>query len=271
MLKEVAAGVLRVAYQETGRPNGTPVLLLHGFPYDVHAYDAVTPLLVSAGCRVITPYLRGYGPTRFLSPETQRSGQQAVLAHDLLALLDALAIPRAVLAGYDWGGRAACIVAALWPEPGPRTRVGRRLRLQHSGHRGSDEAAGTRGRVSVLVPILLSDRARPRRPRHKIATRCASSSGSSGRPTGASMTRPTNRPPRPSTTPTLSMSSSTRTGTATGSWPEIRRSRTSSASWRPSRESRCPPSRSMARPTGCSRRAGPSSRTGIFPRHTSTA
>ncbi len=92
------------------------MVLLHGFPYDVHAYDAVTPILAAAGCRVITPYLRGYGPTRFLSAETLRSGQQAVLARDLLALMDALAIPRAVLAGYDWGGRAACIVAALWPE-----------------------------------------------------------------------------------------------------------------------------------------------------------
>ncbi len=116
MLKEVAAGVLSVAYQETGGPTGTPVLLLHGFPYDVHAYDAVAPVLVSAGCRVITPYLRGYGPTRFLSPDTPRSGQQAALAHDLRALMDALAIPRAVLAGYDWGGRAACIVAAPWPD-----------------------------------------------------------------------------------------------------------------------------------------------------------
>jgi pimeloyl-ACP methyl ester carboxylesterase len=116
MLKRVDAGVLRVAFEESGAANGTPVVLLHGFPYDVHAYDAVTPILASAGCRVITPYLRGYGPTRFLSAETLRSGQQAVLAHDLLALMEALAIPRAVLAGYDWGGRAACIVAALWPE-----------------------------------------------------------------------------------------------------------------------------------------------------------
>ncbi len=116
MLKRVDAGVLRVAFEESGAANGTPVVLLHGFPYDVHAYDAVTPILAAAGCRVITPYLRGYGPTRFLSAETLRSGQQAVLARDLLALMDALAIPRAVLAGYDWGGRAACIVAALWPE-----------------------------------------------------------------------------------------------------------------------------------------------------------
>jgi pimeloyl-ACP methyl ester carboxylesterase len=92
------------------------VLLLHGFPYDVHSFDEVVPFLVSAGCRVIIPYLRGYGPTRFLSANTPRSGQQAVLAHDLLALMDALTIADAVLAGYDWGGRAACIVAALWPE-----------------------------------------------------------------------------------------------------------------------------------------------------------
>lgn len=116
MLKQVQAGVLSVAYEESGAENGTPVLLLHGFPYDVHAYDDVTPLLVAAGCRVIAPYLRGYGPTRFLSPDTPRSGQQAVLGHDLLAFMDALQIRSGVLAGYDWGGRAACIVAALWPE-----------------------------------------------------------------------------------------------------------------------------------------------------------
>jgi len=116
VLKRVNAGVLEVAYEEAGEANGSVVFLLHGFPYDIHAYDEVTPLLVSAGCRVITPYLRGYGPTRFLSPETPRSGQQAVLAHDLLALMDALHVSDAVLAGYDWGGRAGCIVAALWPE-----------------------------------------------------------------------------------------------------------------------------------------------------------
>jgi len=116
MLKRAEAGVLSVAYIENGPSNGLPVLLLHGFPYDVHSFDEVTPFLVSAGCRVITPYLRGYGPTRFLSADTPRSGQQAVLAHDLLALMDTLTIAAALLAGYDWGGRAACIVAALWPE-----------------------------------------------------------------------------------------------------------------------------------------------------------
>lgn len=116
MLKRVDAGVLSVAYEESGSANAGTVLLLHGFPYDVHAYDAVTPLLVAAGCHVIAPYLRGFGPTRFLHAETLRSGQQAALAHDLLAFMDALAIQSGVLAGYDWGGRAACIVAALWPE-----------------------------------------------------------------------------------------------------------------------------------------------------------
>ena len=103
MLKQIEAGVLRVAYLDDGPTDGAPVVLLHGFPYDVHAFDEVTPLLVQKGCRVITPYLRGYGPTRFLSEDTPRSGQQAVLAHDLIALMDALAITKAVLAGFDWG------------------------------------------------------------------------------------------------------------------------------------------------------------------------
>jgi pimeloyl-ACP methyl ester carboxylesterase len=116
MLKKTKAGVLNVAYLESGPSDGTPVLLLHGFPYDVHSYDQATPLLVSAGCRVLTPYLRGYGPTQFMSQNTLRSGQQAVLAHDLLAFMDALELENAILAGYDWGGRAACITAALWPE-----------------------------------------------------------------------------------------------------------------------------------------------------------
>jgi pimeloyl-ACP methyl ester carboxylesterase len=115
-LKRIAAGVLDVAYLETGPTDGLPVILLHGFPYDVHAYDEVAQRLAAAGRRCIVPYLRGYGPTRFLSMDTPRSGQQASLGADLLALMDALEIPSATLAGYDWGGRAACIVAALWPE-----------------------------------------------------------------------------------------------------------------------------------------------------------
>ncbi len=113
-IRHVTAGMLEVAYHETGAPAGTPVILLHGFPYDTHAYDEVAALLPDH--RVITPYLRGYGPTRFLSPDTPRSGEQAVLGTDLLALMDALGISQAVLAGYDWGGRAACVVAALHPD-----------------------------------------------------------------------------------------------------------------------------------------------------------
>ncbi|MGE8471459.1 MAG: alpha/beta fold hydrolase, partial [Paraburkholderia hospita] len=116
MPKHVSTELLDIAYEESGHPEGWPVVLLHGFPYDIHAYDEVAPLLAAQGARVIVPYLRGYGPTRFLSAATPRSGQQAALAADLLALLDALQIERALLGGYDWGGRAACIVAALYPE-----------------------------------------------------------------------------------------------------------------------------------------------------------
>lgn len=115
-LRTIAAGLLDVAYHDIGPADGSPVFLLHGFPYDVHSYDDVAARLATAGRRCIVPYLRGYGPTRFRSAATLRSGQQAALGADLLALMDALSIPRAVLAGYDWGGRAACIVAALWPE-----------------------------------------------------------------------------------------------------------------------------------------------------------
>lgn len=115
-MKTVVAGALEVAYLEQGPADGPPVVLLHGFPYDVHSYDDVAAQLSQKGFRCLIPYLRGYGPTRFLSRDTPRSGQQAALGHDLRAFLDALEIPQALLAGYDWGGRAACVVAALWPE-----------------------------------------------------------------------------------------------------------------------------------------------------------
>ncbi|TWD89131.1 pimeloyl-ACP methyl ester carboxylesterase [Variovorax beijingensis] len=115
-LRKIEAGVLEVAYYETGPSSGPPVLLMHGFPYDIHTYAEVAPMLAEQGCRVIVPYMRGYGATRFLHDATPRSGEQAAFGADLLALLDALKIERAVLAGYDWGGRAACVVAALWPE-----------------------------------------------------------------------------------------------------------------------------------------------------------
>jgi pimeloyl-ACP methyl ester carboxylesterase len=115
-MKTIAAGVLNVAYDEIGPSDGPPVILLHGFPYDAHAYDDAAKILAAAGRRCLVPSLRGYGGTRFLSPDTPRSGQQAGLGADLLAFMDAVSIPSAILAGYDWGGRAACIVAALWPE-----------------------------------------------------------------------------------------------------------------------------------------------------------
>jgi pimeloyl-ACP methyl ester carboxylesterase len=115
-IKRIATSVLDVAYEESGPADGVPVFLLHGWPYDPRDYDAVVPLIAAKGCRIIVPYLRGFGPTRFRSADTPRSGQQAALGNDLRELMDAFAIKRAVLAGYDWGGRAACIVSALWPE-----------------------------------------------------------------------------------------------------------------------------------------------------------
>ncbi len=115
-LKTIKTDILNIAYFETGPANGPPVFLMHGFPYDIHTYAEVAPLLAEQGCHVYVPYLRGFGPTRFLSDATPRSGEQAALGADLLALMDALQVPQAVLAGYDWGGRAACVVAALWPE-----------------------------------------------------------------------------------------------------------------------------------------------------------
>jgi pimeloyl-ACP methyl ester carboxylesterase len=115
-MKRVSAGDLDVSYFEVGPDSGAPVFLLHGFPYDVHAYEGVMNRLALAGRRCIVPFLRGFGTTRFLHSDTPRSGQQAALGADLLALMDALEISSAVLAGYDWGGRAACVVAALWPE-----------------------------------------------------------------------------------------------------------------------------------------------------------
>jgi pimeloyl-ACP methyl ester carboxylesterase len=115
-LKQIEAGVLNVGYAEAGPANGPAVILLHGWPYDIYSFVDVAPLLASAGYRVIVPYLRGYGTTRFLSAETVRSGQPSAVAADIVALMDALKIEKATLAGFDWGGRTANIIAALWPE-----------------------------------------------------------------------------------------------------------------------------------------------------------
>ena len=115
-LKQIDAGLLSVGYAETGPPSGTPVVLLHGWPYDIYTYADVAPRLASAGYRVIVPYLRGYGTTRFLSNETVRNGQPSAVAVDIIALMDALKIEKAMLCGFDWGARTANIIAALWPE-----------------------------------------------------------------------------------------------------------------------------------------------------------
>ncbi len=114
-MKTVRTPVLEIGYRETGPAGGLPVILLHGWPSDVHDYDDVAPPLAAAGFRVLVPWLRGFGPTRFLDAATPRSGQQAALGADLRDFMDALSIPSAILAGYDWGGRAACVAAALWP------------------------------------------------------------------------------------------------------------------------------------------------------------
>src|SRR6266571_6917716 len=115
-LKQIDAGVLNVGYAEAGPADGPPVILLHGWPYDIYSYVDVAPVLAAAGYRVIVPYLRGYGTTHFLSNATPRNGQQSVLAVDIIAVMDALHIDKAILAGCDWGARTANILAALWPE-----------------------------------------------------------------------------------------------------------------------------------------------------------
>jgi pimeloyl-ACP methyl ester carboxylesterase len=115
-LKQIDAGLLNVGYAEAGPSNGRAVILLHGWPYDIYSFVDVTPLLAAAGYRVIVPHLRGFGTTRFLSSDTFRNGQQSVVALDIIALMDALKIEKAILAGFDWGARTADIMAALWPE-----------------------------------------------------------------------------------------------------------------------------------------------------------
>jgi pimeloyl-ACP methyl ester carboxylesterase len=115
-IKQINAGLLNVGYAEAGPANGPAVILLHGWPYDIHSFVDVAPLLATAGYRVIVPYLRGHGTTTFLSADTFRNGQQAAVAQDIIDLMDALKIEKAILAGYDWGARTACVIAALWPE-----------------------------------------------------------------------------------------------------------------------------------------------------------
>jgi pimeloyl-ACP methyl ester carboxylesterase len=137
----VKTDILEVAFHDYGARDGWPCILSHGFPYDVHAYTEAAPILAQAGARVIVPYLRGYGPTKFLSADTPRSGEQAALGSDLLALMDALDIGRAVIGGYDWGGRASCVVAALWPDRVDALVSGNSYNIQNIARSGEPVAA----------------------------------------------------------------------------------------------------------------------------------
>jgi pimeloyl-ACP methyl ester carboxylesterase len=160
--KQIDAGVLDVGYVESGPADGAAVMLLHGWPYDLHSYAEVAPILAARGYRVIVPHLRGFGSTRFLSPDTVRNGEQAALAVDATALMDALEVEQAVIAGFDWGARTADIVAALWPE---RCRA----LVSVSGYLIGSQEAGKlplppeAGGAPVVVPVLLRHRARPDR------------------------------------------------------------------------------------------------------------
>lgn len=162
-LKYVNAGELNIGYAESGPADGPVVICLHGWPYDIQSYVDVAPLLVAAGYRVIVPYLRGYGTTTFLAADTFRNGQQAVVALDIIALMDALKIEKAVLAGFDWGARTAGVIAALWPQ-----RV--KALVAVSGYlvtslKAKPAAPATAGGAGLVVPVLLLHRARPARLR----------------------------------------------------------------------------------------------------------
>ena len=178
------------------------MVLLHGFPDDAHAWDAVAPPLAARGHRVLAPYLRGYGPTRFLDADAPRMAQQAAIGQDLLDFLDALGIERAALAGYDWGGRAACITAILAP-----ARVRALVTIGGYNVQNTIAAASARLRTAgagQLVPVVLQHRARGVSASSRTAARSAGSSGGTGRRAGASTTRRSSGRRPPSTTPTSS-------------------------------------------------------------------
>ena len=202
-LKQVDAGLLSVGYAEAGPADGRAVVLLHGWPYDIHSYAEVTPVLASAGYRVIVPYLRGYGTTRFLSGATPRNGQQSVLGVNVIALMDALGIHEAIIAGFDWGARAANVVAALWP--------GRcKAMVSVSGYLiGSPEA----GQAPLLPAAELAwwyqfyfATERGRAAMTNTGASSPSSSGTPPRHSGTSATRPSTGAPRPLTTRIMSAS-----------------------------------------------------------------
>lgn len=186
--KRIRTTTLDVAYEESGAADGIPVFLMHGWPYDPRCYDAVIAPLCSAGARVIAPYLRGFGPTRFLSDKTPRSGQQAALGNDLRELMDALAVDRAVLAGYDWGGRAACIVAALWPQ---RAVSSPSMPITSKTFRTPEFRRRQRKSTASGINIISRPSA-ARQGSKPIGASCAGCFGNCGRRIGRSMTPPLN-------------------------------------------------------------------------------
>ena len=203
-LKQIDAGVLNVGYAEAGPADGPAVILLHGWPYDIHTYVDVAPLLASAGYRVIVPYLRGYGTTRFLSSETLRNGQQSVIAVDIIALMDALKIEKATIGGCDWGARTANIIAALWPE---RCKA----LVSVSGYLIGSQEAGKmplppKAELAMVVPILFCHGTRPRRLREIPARFRQAHLADSLRRSGTSTTPPSIAARRPSTTRIMSAS-----------------------------------------------------------------
>ena len=157
-LKQIDAGPLNIGYADEGPAGGKPVILLHGWPYDIHTYTDVAPILASKGYRVLVPYLRGYGTTRFLRADTLRNGQPSAIASDIVSFMDVLKINKAIVAGCDWGARTANIMAALWPE-----RI--KAMVSVSGYLIGSQAAGKAaaaagGGAAVVVPILFCDRPR---------------------------------------------------------------------------------------------------------------
>ena len=211
-LAHVRTSALDIGYEHSGAADGPVVVLLHGYPFDVRAFDGVVPIVNAGGFRTIVPYLRGYGPTRFLSPDTPRSGEQAALGMDLLELLDALQIRQAILAGFDWGGRAACVVSALWPERslGLVTCTGYQIQDIANSDNPTDPEQERRFWYQFYFNTERGrEGSRPKARRDKSNSR-----GSSGRPTGISIKVRIVELRNPSTTPISLMSWSTHTGIA---------------------------------------------------------
>ena len=200
-LKQIDAGLLNIGYAEDGPPEGKPVILLHGWPYDIHSYVDVAPALAAKGYRVIVPYLRGHGATKFRSAATSRNGQQSAVALDVIALMDALNIPSAVIGGFDWGSRTAAIIAALWPE---RCKAlvavsGYLITNLQANLKPLPPKPNTDGGTSTTSPPSAAPLATGRTP-----TTSTSSSGKPPHRTGTSPTPPMTAPRQRSPTPTTS-------------------------------------------------------------------